>query len=302
MRNKQNDPLGDQHPPSRSREGLGVGTLSQDGDLSPAALPTPNPVERSAGVNHATGMVEGLPGATPTPSARSTRKREGSDSARTCILTRIEGTRETLIRLALGPDGQVAPDVGARAPGRGAWIGVNRTALDAANAKGKLKGALSRAFKTTALDIPADLGERIENALRQATLDRLGLEARGGTLLSGADKIETAARSGQVHLLLHAADASEDGNKKLDAAWRVGGADRRGHDRGLVFPESRPILSMALGRENVVHVALIDRAAAARVSRALSRWQAFISPEAGLEGGIAAPGRVSAAVSDEGIE
>lgn len=230
------------------------------------------------------------------------REARVADTVRTCVLTRVPGTRDSLIRLALGPDGQVAPDVGARAPGRGAWIGVHRAALDTANAKGKLKGALARAFKTTALDIPADLGERIEGALRQATLDRLGLEARGGTLLSGADKIESAARAGQVHLLLHAADASEDGNKKLDAAWRVGGAQDLGYQRGLVFPCERPILSMALGRENVVHVALIDRAAAARVLRALSRWQAFISPEAGLEGGIAAPGRVSAAVNDEGIE
>ena len=230
------------------------------------------------------------------------RDERAADKVRTCVLTRVPGTRDSLIRLALGPDGQIAPDVGARAPGRGAWIGVNRTALDAANGKGKLKGALSRAFKTGELVIPGDLGQRTADALRQATLDRLGLEARGGTLLSGADKIESAARSGQVHLLLHAADASEDGNKKLDAAWRVGGSEQRGHQRGVVFPEPRPILSMALGRENVVHVALIDRAAAARVLRALTRWQSFISPEAGLEGGIAAPGTASTAMADEGIE
>ena len=41
------------------------------------------------------------------------------------------------------PTAQVAPDVRARAPGRGAWIGVVRAELDEANAKGKLKGALS---------------------------------------------------------------------------------------------------------------------------------------------------------------
>jgi predicted RNA-binding protein YlxR (DUF448 family) len=225
-----------------------------------------------------------------------------ADTVRTCVLTRTPGTRDTLIRLALGPDGSVAPDVGARAPGRGAWIGVDRAALDAANAKGKLKGALSRAFKTGEINVPADLGERITDALRQATLDRLGLEARGGTLLSGADKVESAARSGQVHLLLHAADAREDGRKRLDSAWRVGGSDRRGYDRGLVFPEARPILSMALGRENVVHIALIDSAAAARVSRAIARWQAFISPDAGLEGGAAAPSPGSTAAFDEGQE
>ena len=63
---------------------------------------------------------------------------------RTCILSRRTAPKEELIRLALGPDGTVAPDVRARAPGRGAWIGVSRGELEEANAKGKLKGALSR--------------------------------------------------------------------------------------------------------------------------------------------------------------
>ena len=219
--------------------------------------------------------------------------RAPSASERTCVLTRSAGTRDSLIRLALGPDGQVAPDVRARADGRGAWIGVGRQALEAAQAKGKLKGALARAFKTGSVIIPDDLGERIETALRQAALDRLGLEARGGTLLHGSERVETAARQGKVHLLLHAADAGEDGRKKLDAAWRVGGSEDRGFSRGLVFPLPRTILSMALGRENVVHVALIDAAAARRVAHAIGRWQAFIDPDAGLDGGTAdGPGSV----------
>jgi len=219
---------------------------------------------------------------------------------RSCILTRRTAPREELIRLALGPDGQIAPDVRARAPGRGAWIGVGRKALDEANAKGKLKGALARAFKTADLDVPADLGERIEQTLRQQALDRLGLEARGGTLLTGAERIEQAARAGKVHLLIHAADAGEDGNRTLDQAWRVGG----GQQQGLVFPESRTILSMALGRENVVHLALTDAAAARRVTLAIDRWQAFIDPDAGLErapissDGAARPGATSNFVNE----
>jgi len=215
------------------------------------------------------------PGPRPSP---------GNSSERTCILTRRTGSREELIRLALGPDGEVAPDVRARAPGRGAWIGVGRKALDEANAKGKLKGALSRAFKTGDVVVPADLGERIETALRSQALDRLGLEARGGTLINGAERIEQAARAGKVHLLIHAGDAGEDGNRTLDQAWRVGG----GPAKGLVFPLPRTILSMALGRENVVHVALTDAAAARRVTHAISRWQAFIDPDAGLDGAVAA--------------
>ena len=211
---------------------------------------------------------------------------ETHNPERTCILTRRTASREELVRLALSPDGEVAPDVRARAPGRGAWIGVSRTELEAANAKGKLKDALQRAFKDKEVTVPADLGDRIASALRQAALDRLGLEARGGALINGNDKIDAAARSGKVHMLIHAADAGEDGRRKLDQAWRVGG----GGPRGLEFPENRTILSMALGRENVVHIALTDPAAARRVGHAIDRWLAFIAPDAGLEGGSAAVG------------
>ncbi|MBW0006787.1 MAG: DUF448 domain-containing protein, partial [Sphingomonas sp.] len=194
---------------------------------------------------------------------------------RTCVLTRRKATKDELIRLALSPDGEVAPDVRARAPGRGAWIGVARAELDAANAKGKLKAALQRAFKTNDIQVPADLGERIEAALRQATLDRLGMEARSGNLINGFDRIENAARSGKVAMLIHAADAGDDGNRSLDQAWRVGG----GGPQGVIFPLDRTILSMALGRDNVVHVALTDPAAASRVSHALRRWRAFNGPD-----------------------
>jgi len=215
---------------------------------------------------------------------------ETHNPERTCILTRRTASREELVRLALSPDGEVAPDVRARAPGRGAWIGVSRTELEAANAKGKLKDALQRAFKDKEVTVPGDLGDRIASALRQAALYRLGLEARGGALINGNDKIDAAARSGKVHMLIHAADAGEDGRRKLDQAWRVGG----GAEQGLIFPEPRTILSLALGRENVVHVALTDPAAASRVSHALARWRAFNGPDRGLEGGEPALGTDSA--------
>ena len=107
------------------------------------------------------------------------------------------------------------------------------------------------------------------------------MEARAGNLVNGADRVEQAARAGKVHMLIHAADAGDDGRSKLDQAWRVGG----GGPQGVIFPEGRTILSMALGRENVVHVALTDPAAASRVRHALGRWLAFTGPESGLKGG-----------------
>jgi predicted RNA-binding protein YlxR (DUF448 family) len=226
------------------------------------------------------------------------------EAERTCILTRAAAPRDGLIRLALSPAGEILPDVRAKAPGRGAWIGVDRAALETALANGKLKAALARAFKTGDLGIPADLAERIEAALRQAALDRLGLEARAGTLLTGAEKIETACRKGEVHLLLHAEDAGEDGSRKLDQAWRVGGgpsASLGTGSRGLAIPAGRAILALALGRQNVVHIALIDRGAAARVRHALDRWRAFIGNEAGLSAATAGTPDATAVDIDEGL-
>ena len=171
-----------------------------------------------------------------------------TDPIRKCILTQDRDVRDNLVRLAIAPDGQVLPDVRAKAPGRGAWIGVTRAELDEAIAKKRLRGALARAFKGAELVIPDDLPARIASALERNALDRLGLESRSGLLLTGSEKIETAARSGQLHALYHAADAGTDGNRKLDQAWRIG-SDREGSDiRGLVLPVSTVRLSPSGGR------------------------------------------------------
>ena len=194
---------------------------------------------------------------------------------RRCVVTGDVAPAERFVRLALGPDGTIAPDVLGKAPGRGAWIGVTRETLEAAQAKGKLKGGLARALHESHIAIPDDLGERIEAQLRRATLDRLGLESRSGTLISGNEKIEQSARRGQVRLLLHASDAGEDGRKKLAQAWRVGEDDEGSGREGLILPVDRQSLSMALGRENAVHLAVVDARAADRVLAHLSRWQFF---------------------------
>jgi len=218
-----------------------------------------------------------------------------TDSERRCILTGESTDPTALVRLALGPEGQVLPDVRAKAPGRGAWIGVSRPDLEKALANGKLRGALARAFKTSALDIPADLPERIDTALRAALLDRLGLEAKSSTLLIGSEKLDVASRRGKLHLLLHAQDAAADGCRKLDQAWRVGEGQEGSDMAGIVLPVDRNSLSMAMGRDNVVHIGVTDAKAAARLQAALGRWQSYrgCANDAPLRAAAAAPAVVS---------
>jgi predicted RNA-binding protein YlxR (DUF448 family) len=195
---------------------------------------------------------------------------------RRCILSGDRADPDMLVRLAIGPEGQVLPDVRAKAPGRGAWIGVSREALEKALANGKFRGALARSFKTGELQVPDDLAERIDQALRQTLLDRLGLESKSSMLLTGSEKIEVACRKGNVKLLLHAADAAADGNRKLDQALRVG-QEAEGTDlAGLVLPVDRHALSMAMGRDNVVHIAVTDSRAALRLRAALGRLESYL--------------------------
>ncbi|MCC6925200.1 DUF448 domain-containing protein [Novosphingobium sp.] len=216
-----------------------------------------------------------IPHNEPLGSAASAQSAKDQPERR-CILTGDHGSRDDLVRLAISPDGLVLPDALARAPGRGAWLGTSRAELETALAKGKLKGALARAFKGATLDIPADLPERIEAALRRAFTDRIGLEMKTGKLLVGSDRIAEHARGGLVEWLAHASDAGEDGSRKLDQAWRVGLEEEGSGRQGLTLPLDRAALSVALGRDNVVHLALTDRDAAARVELPLRRLLRFL--------------------------
>lgn len=214
---------------------------------------------------------------TPPASRRGAAAARGEPERR-CVLSGRHDARDALIRLALSPDGDVLPDVLARAPGRGAWLGVTRQECDAAVAKGRLKGALARAFKGAAIQIPADLGARIEAALVRALCDRLGVEFRAGHLLLGTERIAAAARAGTVRLLAHATDAGSDGAAKLAQAWRVGEMAEGSGRKGTILPLDRATLSVALGRDNVVHLALTDPGAAARVAAMAARLSHFQGP------------------------
>jgi predicted RNA-binding protein YlxR (DUF448 family) len=219
---------------------------------------------------------------------------------RKCILSGALGARDALIRLAISPPGAdgacvVLPDVMAKAPGRGAWIGVSRQALEIALAKGKLKGALMRAFGKsldgTPLSIPDDLPDRIETALVRLLTDRLGLEMKSGRVLLGSDRIAEQARGGRVAWLGHAADAAEDGSRKLDQAWRVGREAEGTGLAGTILPLDRAALSVALGRDNVVHLALTDVGAANRIAAPLQRLLHFRGPAEANENDLGRPDR-----------
>ena len=141
-------------------------------------------------------------------------KANGASPERTCILSRRKGTRDELIRLALvarrrGRAGRPRPRPRPRRMDRRRPRRARRS-----QCQGQAEGGAATRVQDQRHRVPADLGERIEHALRKTALDRLGMEARAGNLINGADRIEAAARAGKVRLLIHAFDSSEDGRKR----------------------------------------------------------------------------------------
>jgi uncharacterized protein len=214
----------------------------------------------------------------PEPVADRPPRPAKAEPERRCILTGRHGGPDDMLRLALGPDGQVAVDFASRLPGRGAWVSLDRAGLAKALKSGKLKGALARALHQDAasLSLPADLVEQTRAGLQKRVADRLGLERRAGHILTGFDVIADTLRKALEGrrdarlLLIHASDAATDGSAKLDGLARALELDPPSRS-GL----SRHEMGLALGRENVVHVLVTDADAASRVSRELDRFSVF---------------------------
>jgi hypothetical protein len=130
---------------------------------------------------------------------------------------------------------------------------------------------------------------------------------RAGNIVLGSSRIGEQASSGAIALLLHASDASEDGRKRLDQAWRVGTEAEGSGARGTVLPLDRATLSVALGRENVVHLGVSghakDMRAAHRVEQAVTRLATFVGIQPHEVGeGIAGADAVADPVADSGAD
>ncbi|WP_164156959.1 DUF448 domain-containing protein [Sandarakinorhabdus rubra] len=207
-------------------------------------------------------------------------KASAGESQRRCLLTGEAMPRTGLIRLALAPDGGIVPDLAGKLPGRGGWISADRALFETVAARKRLQGALARALKSNAIRLADDLADRIEAALTQRLLGRLGLENRAGNLIFGADRVREQLSRGKVRMLLHAGDARPDGADRMDGMARAVGESLDAAIAHQRLPFGRDALSAALGRDNVVHIGVTDAGAATRIAADLARLAGFA--QAGL--------------------
>lgn len=207
-------------------------------------------------------------GADETDSGPASARRE---LARLCLATRVVKPVDEMLRFVVSPDGSVVPDLGAKLPGRGAWVSASQVAL----AEAIKRKAFGRAFRGKGR-VESTLPMLVEGLLEKDALAALGLANKAGRVLTGTMKVTEALQRGEVAVLVHASDASRDGVSKLDAlANRIGEATNR--QIALVECLSGVQLDLALGRANVVHAALLAHPTSAgflsRVRR-LEGWRA----------------------------
>ncbi len=195
---------------------------------------------------------------------------------RLCVVTRTVRPVSDLIRFVVGPDGEAMPDLKRNLPGRGVWVtGTQEVLGDAIKRR-----LFARGFKRD-VRLPADLLARTGRLLERSVLDALAIAGKAGLVAAGFAKVEAALAHERVVALLHAAEASPDGVKKLDGARRrVPQGDTVAVTQILTSAQ----LDLALGRSNVIHAALLAGAPSDTFLARLRRLERFRTGDLGRDG------------------
>lgn len=168
------------------------------------------------------------------------------DTERRCIATGAAKDTSEMIRFVIGPEDRVVPDLARKLPGRGLWLTATRDAVELAVKKRRFNHAARRPVQ-----VDDDLADRLEALLARRCIDGLGLARRAGDMVAGYEKVRAVLAGGSAGCLITARDASADGRDKLR---RQAGAT----PGAIPFVDALTVaeLSLAIGRENVVHAAL----------------------------------------------
>jgi len=184
---------------------------------------------------------------------------------RRCLASGEVRPKDALLRFVVGPEGELVPDVAGRLPGRGLWLTPERAMIERA----VTRRLFAKAAKAS-VRVPEDLIDRLLSLERRRLFDLLGLAKRASLVVAGFEKVRGALAEGRVALLFEASDGAADGRGKL---LQLAGHVLPDLRVALVF--SAEELGWAIGREPVVHLALLPGGVTERLRQALDRIDAI---------------------------
>ncbi len=184
--------------------------------------------------------------------------RPGTEPERSCAVTRAKCAPADLIRFVRGPDSVMVPDLAGKLPGRGVWVTCDKAIVTEA----VRKNAFARSLKDNAT-AGTDLPDLVERLLIERCVGALGFARKAGLVIVGFTKVDIAIEKGQAIALVHARDAAEDGQSKLDRKFRAATDVSLADMEALIVTQlCSDELSLAMGRSHVVHAALTEGGAA----------------------------------------
>lgn len=176
---------------------------------------------------------------------------------RTCVGCRASGSPQDLLRLVVGPDGEVAPDLSGGAFGRGAWVHPRPSCLADA-----VRGGLSRSMKTKVTASVEQVTQALRSAAVRRTFSLLQAAQRAKKAALGTIALEEAERDGEVELLVLASDAKA--SAELPAVTRLVAKGR------VRLFKTKAELGAAFGRDELALVGLLSPDLSQEVSRMIS--------------------------------
>ena len=195
----------------------------------------------------------------------SPRSKAEADRQRRDLVSGEVMEEARLIRFVAAPDGTVAPDLARKLPGRGLWVAADRASVETA----ARKGGFSRSAKTK-LTPAGDLADQVETLLITRLLNALGLARKAGDLTYGFEKVASAVAAGKAAWLIEATDAAADGRRKLAGVARTSPKPPR-----VLGVFSSDELGLALGLDNVIHLAFLAGPGAGRWTADVERLAGF---------------------------
>lgn len=141
---------------------------------------------------------------------------------RTCVTCRTEASRGDLLRMVLGPDGELAIDFSQRLPGRGAYVCWTRDCLDGAFQKGRLTRALRQPVPSEGSEGTREL---VRRHLERHLAETCALARKSGALKSGAHTVEMAFRRGWARMGMTTSDAGADTIERAQRMCRRAGVE-----------------------------------------------------------------------------
>lgn len=193
-----------------------------------------------------------------------------SETERFCALSRQRLPISRLVRFVVGPEDVVVPDIRNRLPGRGVWL----TGTAEMVTKGASERIFARAFRR-AVTLPEHLGDEVERLLKQDALMMLSMANKAGSVITGFAKVAEARPP--VLALLQALDGSAAEKIRLRGHLRGHGPKRT--DPAVIELFDATELALSLGREHVIHAALLSTEVGRATLERVSRYGFFRHPD-----------------------